>query len=183
MNRWENLSGRRFGRWKAKRFAYSKNNRAYWHCVCACGAKGVVRAEQLKSKHSSSCGCYHVDVVSTHGGATKHPLYRIWWGIVRRCTKEGSEHWNDYGGRGIALYKPWVAFNKFCRDIVKTIGPRPSLRYSLGRLNNDGNYQPGNLDWQTASEQRKNQRKKRAIQNFSNLELVRELKRRGLHVK
>ena len=75
-----------------------------------------------------------------------------------RCTNPRSPGWKDYGGRGISVCERWLhSFQDFFADV----GPRPSDRHSIGRLENDGNYEPGNVAWQTAVEQRANRRDSR----------------------
>lgn len=65
----------------------------------------------------------------------------------------GHQAYVDYGGRGIQLHPAWVhAFKAF----YDHVGPRPSGEHSLDRVNNDGNYEPGNLRWATRAEQRAN---------------------------
>lgn len=85
-------------------------------------------------------------------GKSHTPEYHIYVGARYRCTNPKSEVWKDYGGRGIQFR--FVSFEEFLAEL----GPRPSPEYSLDRINNDGHYEPGNVRWATASEQRNNQR-------------------------
>lgn len=63
--------------------------------------------------------------------------------------------YSNYGGRGITVCDAWVHdFSAFLADV----GARPSARYSIDRINNDGNYEPGNVRWATRTEQRRNNR-------------------------
>lgn len=76
--------------------------------------------------------------------------------MLRRCDNDKKAQWNDYGGRGITVCDRWKKeFTAFLADV----GPRPSPGLSIDRINNDGNYEPGNVRWATAKEQRINQRK------------------------
>ncbi|WP_192248456.1 hypothetical protein [Mesorhizobium caraganae] len=84
-----------------------------------------------------------------------HPLYSIWQGMRRRCLTPTYRQWADYGGRGITICPEWNDFDQFVRDM----GARPSPTHSLDRIDNDGNYEPGNCRWATKSEQQKNQRR------------------------
>ncbi len=86
----------------------------------------------------------------------KHPLYIIWQSMIARCLKPYSTHYMRYGGRGITIYPAWQESRVFIADIVATIGNRPSLSHSIDRINNDGNYEPGNMRWATQSEQNLN---------------------------
>lgn len=72
-----------------------------------------------------------------------------------RCYRPTYEHYKDYGGRGITVCDQW-------RDSFVTfyahIGQKPSSKMSLDRIDNNGNYEPGNVRWATKSQQRRNQR-------------------------
>ena len=81
--------------------------------------------------------------------------YRIWGGIKYRCLNNKCRYWGSYGGRGISICDRWRdSFEAFLSDV----GPRPSDKHSIGRINNDGNYEPGNVRWETAQQQNSNKR-------------------------
>jgi hypothetical protein len=76
--------------------------------------------------------------------------------MIYRCTNDNFPQWKDYGGRGIRVCNQWrYSFTTFLRDV----GPRPSAKHSIDRINNDGNYEPGNVKWSTKKEQNSNQRR------------------------
>ena len=79
--------------------------------------------------------------------------YHAWNGMINRCTQPKMKHYKHYGGRGISVCPEWRDFRNFLRDM----GPRPE-GMSLDRINNDGNYEPGNCRWTTREEQRRNRR-------------------------
>lgn len=88
-----------------------------------------------------------------HHGASRTPEYRVWTGVIKRCENPRMESYPRYGGRGIRVCPAWrVSFIAFLRDM----GPRPSPKHSLDRINNDGNYEPGNCRWATPEEQMRN---------------------------
>ncbi len=91
----------------------------------------------------------------THGhtvNGTMSPEYRSWYGMRRRCSNPNTMDYPRYGGRGIRVAPQWVKFETFLADV----GPRPGPGYSLDRIDNDGDYEPGNVRWATHSEQRRN---------------------------
>lgn len=91
----------------------------------------------------------------THG-LSRTLEYRIWRGMITRCTNPNRESWKKYGGRGISVCARWrSSFESFLADM----GPRPSPRHSIEREDNDGNYEPGNCRWATATEQGRNTRR------------------------
>lgn len=89
------------------------------------------------------------------GGVSRHPLYQMWAGMVGRCTCPTKTGWHRYGGRGITVCDAWRDFSVFLDDITTAIGPRPDGK-SLDRIDNDGNYEPGNVRWATRKEQARN---------------------------
>lgn len=94
-------------------------------------------------------------------GLSRHYFYRLWNNIKQRCYNPKNQWHYNYGGRGIDLYAPWrKSFIAFRDSLIAEIGERPDKSYSLDRINNDGNYEPGNLRWATRKEQSENSRPK-----------------------
>ena len=186
--KYKNIEGQVFGRLTAVRFdpvsTFSKkthlNRKAYWIFRCVCGTEKSIAAEKVKSGATKSCRCYHLEKVSTNGGRTKRPYYRIWRNMVQRCINPKDFAYKDYGGRGIKVFKAWLDYDEFEKYIQEKLGTRPSLKHSLDRIDNDGGYFPNNIKWSTYKEQARNKRIPKSLQNYSDTELLAEMRRRKL---
>src|SRR5262249_45836591 len=80
--------------------------------------------------------------------------YRAWWGTIARCTNPKNISYKNYGARGIRVCPQWMKFDQFIADM----GLKPSPKYSLDRINNDGDYEPSNCRWATKDQQLSNRR-------------------------
>lgn len=88
----------------------------------------------------------------THG-MRGTPEYRAWCNIKARCTDQNRADWSRYGGKGIKMCSEWSdSFEKFYRDI----GPRPSPRHSIDRIDGARGYEPGNCRWASLATQSRN---------------------------
>lgn len=156
----QNLAGQKFGRWTVISFAgksASKNHR--WLCCCDCGTEQVVQAGCLNYGATKSCGCLRRELYTTHG-MSKHPIFNAWRDMLARCATLSHKSFHNYGGRGIKVCPRWLnSFENFYADM----GDRPSEKHSLDRINNDGNYEPGNCKWSTQREQTRNTRRNRRL--------------------
>jgi len=95
----------------------------------------------------------------THHGWSYTREYRNWNSMIQRCYNPKHPQYHDYGGRGIGTYYEWRnSFEKYITNVIAEIGPKPSPEYSLDRINNNGNYEPGNIRWATREEQLENRR-------------------------
>jgi len=85
----------------------------------------------------------------------KNPEWHTWHSMIYRCTNPKSNAYRWYGARGIKVCNRWLnSFEAFLKDA----GKKPSPKYSIDRINVDGNYEPGNIKWATRKEQTNNQR-------------------------
>ncbi len=91
-------------------------------------------------------------------GRTKHPLYRTWVCIKTRCYNKNNKGYRYYGGRGVIMCDAWRDKITGFPTFVKDMGEKPSPEHTVDRIDNDGNYEPGNCRWATKSEQSYNQR-------------------------
>ena len=78
------------------------------------------------------------------------PEYGVWNTMIQRCHNPNTEKYPKYGGRGIRVCKRWRdSFEEFLKDV----GRRPSARHQISRVDNDGNYESGNVQWDLPSVQ------------------------------
>ena len=161
-NKVKNRIGQRFGRLLVIGYSHvTKERSAAWECKCECGQIIVVRVQHLRSGHTQSCGCYNRERVRKalfkHGNAVrsqpKTPEYNSWYGMKSRCYEKNAKGYKNWGGRGISVCDRWRnSFPNFLADM----GRKPSPDLSIDRIDNDGNYEPGNCRWATRSQQQRN---------------------------
>lgn len=72
------------------------------------------------------------------------PEYRAWVNMKNRCLNPNGQDWSWYGGRGISIDPVW---RKSFESFYTHVGPRPSAKHSLDRINPNGDYEPGNVRW------------------------------------
>lgn len=120
-----------------------------WLCLCDCGNEKAFFKSQLTTKHNSSCGCR----VDRHG-MRYHPAYKSWLHMKQRCTNPKNQDYHKYGGRGISVHPD--LFKSF-PSWLDEIGERPEgERWSIGRIDNNGDYTYGNMRWEDDAQQSRN---------------------------
>lgn len=158
------LTGKVFDRWTVVGLSVSPAGRKkwWWDCLCTCGQSGCVEDSSLKSGNSRSCGCLQREASAcagqasvTHGMTKSAPEYYVWTSMKQRCLNRNVRNWADYGGRGITVCDRWRdSFEAFFADM----GPRPSPKHSIDRINNDEGYHPSNCRWSKLDDQVRNRR-------------------------
>lgn len=123
-------------------------------CQCDCGNQTRITPNQFAKEKVMSCGCLRKKSQNEFDGHSKHPLYKIWVQMMRRCYTAKTKHYDRYGGRGISVCEEWHSFNKFAEWSDSIGGRKPGT--SLDRIDNDGNYCPENCRWADVKTQRRN---------------------------
>ena len=155
-----NLSGQRYGKLVAQTpDGKDAQGRIFWVCLCDCGATKRVRSSHLKSGSVQSCGCERYKEIAKkathHGhsaGGKVTPIYTSWAQMHARCSNPNHNRFHRYGGRGISVCQRWASFEGFLADMGESW--QPGL--SIDRIDNDGNYEPGNCRWSTPKDQAAN---------------------------
>ncbi len=148
----KDLTGLPFGRWTVVEFhSIDKWRSACWLCRCQCGTTAPVRGAHLTSGLSTQCKrCRR----ATHGQAGASE-YTTWQSMLQRCCNPNNCNYKRYGDRGIRVCGRWQkSFANFLADM----GPRPSSRHSIDRIDNSLGYSKDNCRWATTKEQSRNTR-------------------------
>lgn len=139
---------------------------------CDCGTEKIMKPGPLRPGIVVSCGCKARENAKALGATAnlKHgdckvgkraPEYGVYRTMLSRCYNPNVERYPIYGGRGITVCERWRGeggYTNFRADM----GPRPH-GHSIERQNSDGNYEPGNCRWATASEQSNNTSRNRVL--------------------
>ena len=117
----------------------------------------MVEGSNLRTGNTASCGCLRRDTTaakSTTHGKSGSPEHQSWAAMLARVRATSGRRFRDYGARGITVCARWRSFNNFLADMG---GRQPGT--TLDRIDNGGNYEPGNCRWATPSQQNFNKRR------------------------
>jgi len=152
--------------------------RTRYVCKCDCGNEILARPRRLYDRVTKSCGCLRTEELiernkgqkqreaaaagnRTHGRS--HTVeYELYCAMLTRCRRKSGISYPNYGGRGIKVADRWIGEHGF-ENWIADVGERPSPEHSLERIDNNGNYEPGNVKWATKKEQMRNTRRNHMI--------------------
>lgn len=159
----KDLTGQTFGRLTVLARAENHGGRVKWCCKCECGNQKAVKAANLLAGCTNSCGCLAIEAKRARAldNMSKSPEKQAWYKMLRRCHDSEHYGYSNYGARGIVVCPRWRdSFLAFYEDM----GPRPSAKYSIDRIDNDKGYEPTNCRWATQAQQNGNQRRSRIME-------------------
>lgn len=183
------MIGQRFGKLVVLDVAESNSRQRKWRCQCDCGKITTPFGFLLKSGKSKSCGCVAAQKSKdrwknptpemrakmgrhaiTHN-MSKHKAFRAWTDMKTRCLNPKSKWFKSYGARGIKICQEWInSFEIFWADM----GGSWFDGATIGRIDNDGNYEPSNARWETRSQQQRNKSNTRFIETLNGLMPIKE---------
>jgi hypothetical protein len=173
------ITGQRFGRLTVTKFVGKNKKRCtLWECLCDCGKTKITTASSLRAGTCLSCGClqrektaestrarrpeFYKDLCDKRGVLNAHglPEYTIWKRMRQRCDSKNFDPQRVIYSK-ITVCPEWEeSFQRFYEDM----GPRPSDKHQIDRIDNCKGYFPENCHWVLPRENNMNKSDNRPIE-------------------
>jgi len=178
----KDITGQKFNMLTAVKIVGKRDKANLWLCLCDCGKETHAIVTQLTRGTKTSCGCKRKqprgprpDLAQRNKEMAKHSMsssytYSSWRSMISRCYNKKNKDYQKWGGRGIIVCDEWR--NSFI-EFFKYMGERPK-DHTIDRIDNNGNYEPGNCRWAKAKTQSNNTRKNYYIEYMGKIQTAKQ---------